>query len=353
MTMSFFSGRDGFVWWIGVVEDRSDPKALGRVRVRVFGYHTDDKTKLPSHDLPWAICVQPANSASSGGIGSSPTGPIEGSWVFGFWRDPDFMQEPMVLGTIPGFIGSSNTPNGSAPFDYDPAQQRPPAQIEEVVYTGDGTTTEFQTPIDTTDSAVLVTNNGITENASNNPPSNPLNTEFNSTAFEGGTTYTEADFGRSRYASRTAQKVNSLAPWIRDRFAQGVQKFLNDNPDYDCSFGYGYRSMQEQQQLYNAYRSGQTTNRAASPGSSWHNFACAVDLQIFLPDGSYDTGTRGNNYTTIGTAAFSPFGLQNPIADDVGHFYPVEFDSRPPRNLRSGQITVAQYAEEQGISTTV
>ena len=29
-----FMGEDGFVWFTGVVEDRNDPDALGRVRVR-------------------------------------------------------------------------------------------------------------------------------------------------------------------------------------------------------------------------------------------------------------------------------------------------------------------------------
>ena len=32
-----------FVWWQGVVEDRIDPLMLGRCRVRILGYHTDDK----------------------------------------------------------------------------------------------------------------------------------------------------------------------------------------------------------------------------------------------------------------------------------------------------------------------
>ena len=82
--LSYFSGRDGFLWWVGVVEDRIDPMSLGRVRVRVFGYHTSDKTKLATEDLPWAFCIQPCTSASSGGVGTSPTGPIEGSWVIGF-----------------------------------------------------------------------------------------------------------------------------------------------------------------------------------------------------------------------------------------------------------------------------
>ena len=349
--LSYFNGRDGFTWWIGVVEDRGDPKALGRVRVRVFGYHTDDKTKLPSYDLPWAFCIQPANSASAGGVGSSPNGPIEGTWVIGFWRDPDFFQEPMVFGTIPGANSASNAPVGRTPFDYDPAQALPPQEVQESVFTGDGTTTEFSTPMQTTDGAVLVTADGDVQQPTNAPPSNPLSTEFYSSEFEGGTTYTAADFVGSRYGSKTAGKINSLAPWVRDRFAGGIKKLLQDNPDWDFSIGYGYRSLAEQQKLYNDFKSGKTSNRAASPGSSWHNYACAIDLQIFLPNGSYDTGTRGDNYTNLARKVMSQFGLKNDIANDVGHFYPVEFSKGPPRNLRNGQVSVAQYAQEKGIST--
>ena len=42
--LSNFMGRDGFHWFIGVVEDRDDPARLGRARVRCLGYHTDDIT---------------------------------------------------------------------------------------------------------------------------------------------------------------------------------------------------------------------------------------------------------------------------------------------------------------------
>ena len=35
----------------GVVEDRNDPLKIGRVRVRVHGYHTDDKTLISSPDF--------------------------------------------------------------------------------------------------------------------------------------------------------------------------------------------------------------------------------------------------------------------------------------------------------------
>ena len=43
--MQNFLGRDGFIWFTGVVEDRDDPDKLGRVRVRCVGYHTNDVKK--------------------------------------------------------------------------------------------------------------------------------------------------------------------------------------------------------------------------------------------------------------------------------------------------------------------
>ena len=181
--LSYFAGRDGFIWWIGVVEDRGDPAALGRVRVRVFGYHTEDKTKLPTGDLPWAFCIQPANSASSGGIGTSPTSSIEGTWVIGFWRDPDFMQEPMVLGTLPGKVNASGCTQGGAPFDYSNDQSPNRPTVETVTVIADGTTKEFTTPIATTDATVLVTKNGESDVPTNRPPESPLNTETVSRRF--------------------------------------------------------------------------------------------------------------------------------------------------------------------------
>ena len=47
---SYFMGLDGFVWFVGVVEDRNDPEALGRVRVRCIGFHTEDVIDLPTDD---------------------------------------------------------------------------------------------------------------------------------------------------------------------------------------------------------------------------------------------------------------------------------------------------------------
>lgn len=92
--------RDGFNWWIGVVEDRMDPEQCGRVRVRIYGYHTDDKTFLPTKDLPWAVPILPITSASTSGKGTTPLGPVTGSWVIGFFLDGEDMQQPAIFGTI-------------------------------------------------------------------------------------------------------------------------------------------------------------------------------------------------------------------------------------------------------------
>ena len=349
---SYFTGRDGFNWWIGVVEDRSDPKALGRVRVRVYGYHTDDKTKLPTLDLPWAMCVQPTNSASSGGIGSSPTGPIEGTWVIGFWRDPDFMQEPMVFGTIPGITPPNAVPSAESPYTYDPAQRVPFAEPSSRTAVANGTTTEFTTPLDTTDSTVLVRINGVVQQASNISPSSPNNIELTESDYSGGTTYKEEDFSASRFASNIASKINTLAPSIRNKFADGIKKFLADNrPELDCNISYAYRSLGQQQELRNRWAQGQG-GYAAEPGFSWHNFASAIDLTIYYNDGqTYDSGTQGvARYTQTARTAFNPYGLTNEIEGDSGHFYPSAFGKTPPPRLRSGSITLAELATEKGIA---
>ena len=70
--MNIFAGKNGFVWFQGVVEDRNDPLQLGRVRVRCLGFHTEDKQLIPTEDLPWAYPVQPISSAAMSGIGSTP-----------------------------------------------------------------------------------------------------------------------------------------------------------------------------------------------------------------------------------------------------------------------------------------
>lgn len=100
--MNNLYNNGGFFWWVGVVEDRNDPLFLGRCRVRVVGYHNASKTELPTSDLPWAFPMQPITSAAMTGIGSAPVGPVEGTWVIGFFRDGDDCQEPIMMGTLGG-----------------------------------------------------------------------------------------------------------------------------------------------------------------------------------------------------------------------------------------------------------
>ena len=103
---NYFMGQDGFSWFIGVVEDRNDPKKAGRVRVRCLGYHTTDIQKIPMEDLPWATVMMPVTAGANSGIGMSPHFLIEGTWVVGFFRDPA-KQEPVIMGALPGMNTTS------------------------------------------------------------------------------------------------------------------------------------------------------------------------------------------------------------------------------------------------------
>ena len=100
--MSEFMGKNGFNWFVGVVEDRADPKNLGRLRVRCLGYHTEDLLRLPTADLPWSHVMNPITSAAVSGLGQSPLGAVEGSWVVGFFQDGADAQMPIIIGTLPG-----------------------------------------------------------------------------------------------------------------------------------------------------------------------------------------------------------------------------------------------------------
>lgn len=88
------------IWWIGVVEDRDDPEKIGRCRVRIFGYHSEDTNEIPTNALPWAVPVQPITSAAASGVGTTPLGLVTGSWVVGWFLDGSDAQQPVILGTI-------------------------------------------------------------------------------------------------------------------------------------------------------------------------------------------------------------------------------------------------------------
>ena len=89
-----FAGKNGFVWWIGIVEDRQDPLKMGRCRVRCVGWHAENKMLLPTDALPWSIPMMPVNN-------NNPYPPKEGDMVFGFFTDGENGQDPILVGVFP------------------------------------------------------------------------------------------------------------------------------------------------------------------------------------------------------------------------------------------------------------
>ena len=89
---------------MGVVEDRQDPLKIGRCRVRVLGYHTEDKNEIPTDELPWAYPAMPINTKPRG----TPVGPVEGTWVMGFFRDGENAQQPVMTHNIDYGYATSN-----------------------------------------------------------------------------------------------------------------------------------------------------------------------------------------------------------------------------------------------------
>lgn len=98
------------IFYTGIVENRKDPLALGRVQVRVFGVHSESLEDVPTSSLPWAICLMPATSASLSGIGNSGIGYIEGTLVSLYFQDGESKQQPIILGSAHAI------PLGQSPF---------------------------------------------------------------------------------------------------------------------------------------------------------------------------------------------------------------------------------------------
>jgi len=91
-----FAGKNGFIWWVGVVESRVDPLALGRCQVRIIGWHSINKQLVPTEDLPWAHPMYPLNNSKSF------SSPRINDWVVGFFLDGENAQQPVMMGVIPG-----------------------------------------------------------------------------------------------------------------------------------------------------------------------------------------------------------------------------------------------------------
>lgn len=91
-----FIGKNNFVWWVGVIENRVDPLTLGRCQVRIFGWHNENSVILPTADLPWAQAMIPINDSKHF------SAPRLGEWVLGFFMDGEQAQIPVMMGVLPG-----------------------------------------------------------------------------------------------------------------------------------------------------------------------------------------------------------------------------------------------------------
>ena len=110
--MQNFLGKDNFVWWVGMIENRMDPLGLGRCQVRIFGWYDDGEpdvaARMPPESLPWALPMLPLNSRNT-----FSTSPELGDWVVGFFMDGLSGQFPIMMGVLPAFTAPP-TPGGGA-----------------------------------------------------------------------------------------------------------------------------------------------------------------------------------------------------------------------------------------------
>ena len=111
-------------FWLGVVESIGDVNSAGRYKVRIFGYHTPDKSLLPTKDLPYAVPINPVTSAAMNGIMETPN-LVQGSTVFGCFLDGQSGQTPVILGSIAGEPAEQDFQDGHG-FS-DPAKVYPRA----------------------------------------------------------------------------------------------------------------------------------------------------------------------------------------------------------------------------------
>lgn len=99
-------------WFIGVVEANDDPSGQRRVRVRIFGAHNINKAELPTNDLPWCQVMLPATSIQA----NSEVLPLN-SWVLGFFRDGNEMQDGLIIGCLNALTSSQEfVSNDSSTF---------------------------------------------------------------------------------------------------------------------------------------------------------------------------------------------------------------------------------------------
>jgi hypothetical protein len=105
MSTTDFYG-DNFKWFVGVVKAVIDENL---VQVRIFGVHpTENQVDVDDSDLPYAIVTYPTSGGQSGSGTSTHNLQVD-SWVVGFFVDPAFCMQPVILAVLNGGEYSSST----------------------------------------------------------------------------------------------------------------------------------------------------------------------------------------------------------------------------------------------------
>lgn len=98
-------GEEGFVWFMGVVENRDDPLKLGRLQVRIYNVNSPKKSKTNTDELTWATVMSPVTGACNGRVGQAPLGIQVGTTVLGFFSDGNDKNNPIIMGAVAGIPG--------------------------------------------------------------------------------------------------------------------------------------------------------------------------------------------------------------------------------------------------------
>lgn len=261
-----YTGLDGFYWFQGVVEDRNDPKLLGRVRVRIFGLHTDDKTLIPTDSLPWASVALPTTTPSMNGMGETPSFLVEGTWVMGFFRDGRNAQQPVVIASLPGIPEETARPSKGF---YDPRTTfNSPRKLTSKRYPNDGTGAQ------------------LTEGTA---------TSFPRTVDNYSNIINEPDVNR---LARNQDITKTIVKVKKDERDKGIKTGLGqggtwDEPETSYNPVYPYNHVLESE-------SGHIREIDDTPGAErLHNYHRTGTFEEIHPDGSKVTKIVRNGYTIV------------------------------------------------------
>ena len=268
-----FIGFDNFVWFQGVVEDRFDPLKLGRVRVRILGLHTEVKPQIPTEDLPWAYPIQPITSAAMNGIGETPLGPVEGTWVVGFFRDGENCQEPVIMGTLAGIPQEYPYPRNKQVGFLDPLQDlsKRARKLKKKEYPNDGTGAVLESEV----------------------PTPPTGESYPRKSHPFGSTILESDINRLARKENITDTIVQIKKDSRETSIPIADGSVWDEPLTPYNSHYPYNHVEESE-------SGHISEIDDTPGvERLHTYHRSGSFQEIYPDGIKVEKIVGNSYKIV------------------------------------------------------